>query len=263
MNKIITKEYLGNIIEFKMINGLIYANATKMISINPKKRINDWTTSKGTIELIETFSSVTGIPATEFIQTKQGGISKEQGTWIHEKLIIDLAQWIDVKFRVWCNEQIETLLREGSVDLKPKGRSVEEIDIRYSALINLSKLMNLNDSSKASLSNKIVKSLNLGDELILDYVDSKGILLPASDLLRKNNKDIKIIGFNKLLLSNGILEEKERKSHKSKTGFKKYKALTTKGLQYGENQISPLNPKEVQPLYYEDKFEELYKLITK
>ncbi|MGL6297915.1 MAG: hypothetical protein ACRC1M_01980, partial [Methanobacteriaceae archaeon] len=146
--------------------------------------------------------------------------------------------------------------------LKPKGRSVEEIDIRYSALINLSKLMNLNDSSKASLSNKIVKSLNLGNELILDYVDSKGILLPASDLLRKNNKDIKIIGFNKLLLSNGILEEKERKSHKSKTGFKKYKALTTKGLKYGENQISPLNPKEVQPLYYEDKFEELYQLIT-
>ena len=40
-----------------------------------------------------------------------------------------------------------------------------------------------------------------------------------------------------------------------------YEALTEKGLQYGENAVNPHNQKEVQPLYYEDSFNELYQLV--
>lgn len=69
-----------------------------------------------------------------------------------------------------------------------------------------------------------------------------------------------VVKFNKLLLENGYLEEKQRKSLTK--GTKKYKALTDKGLKYGVNLISDKNQKETQPYYYEDTFMELYGLIA-
>ena len=60
-----------------------------------------------------------------------------------------------------------------------------------------------------------------------------------------------------MLLEKGILEVKERKSSKGK--IKAFKQLVN--LEYGENFVNPQNNKEVQPLYYEDKFEELLKLV--
>lgn len=78
-------------------------------------------------------------------------------------------------------------------------------------------------------------------------------------LLEENGYSIKAVAFNKKLLEKGFLEERDRKS--SNGGTKKFKALTEKGLQYGENALNPHNQKEVQPLYYEDSFNELYQLV--
>ena len=78
-------------------------------------------------------------------------------------------------------------------------------------------------------------------------------------LLEENGYSIKAVAFNKKLLEKGFLEERDRKSSNGST--KKFKALTEKGLQYGENALNPHNQKEVQPLYYEDSFNELYQLV--
>lgn len=48
----------------------------------------------------------------------------------------------------------------------------------------------------------------------------------------------------------------------SVTQRKKFKSLTAKGLEFGENQVSPNNPKETQPLYYVGKFDELLNAIA-
>lgn len=40
-------------------------------------------------------------------------------------------------------------------------------------------------------------------------------------------------------------------------GIKKFKSITGAGLNYGENQVNPGNPKETQPLYYVDRFQGL------
>ena len=63
------------------------------------------------------------------------------------------------------------------------------------------------------------------------------------------------VKFNKLMLERGYLENLSRES-KTKD-LKIFKSLTSKGLEYGENQVSPKNPKETQALYYEHKFKEL------
>ena len=52
----------------------------------------------------------------QLVIIKQGGI--EQGTWLHPKLAIHFARWLDPKFAVWCDEQIEHII-SGSLKLEP------------------------------------------------------------------------------------------------------------------------------------------------
>ncbi|BFH59412.1 BRO-N domain-containing protein [Paenibacillus azoreducens] len=81
----------------------------------------------------------------------------------------------------------------------------------------------------------------------------------ATELLKKHGVGIQTKAFNVLLLSRGILEEKERPS--SKGGTKTYKSLTDTGLEYGKNIISPNNPRETVPHYYPERFKELLNLV--
>lgn len=39
----------------------------------------------------------------------KGGKSSEQGTWLHPKLAIDFARWLNPRFAVWCDMQIEQM----------------------------------------------------------------------------------------------------------------------------------------------------------
>ena len=50
----------------------------------------------------------------QLVIVKKGGA--EQGTWLHPKLAIHFARWLDPRFAVWCDEQIEQIL---SGSLKP------------------------------------------------------------------------------------------------------------------------------------------------
>ena len=120
-----------------------------------------------------------------------------------------------------------------------------------------SKLLNLNDSSKLLLATKIYKDYNIPTAYLPTYTDSRGILKSATELLKENNIPISTIKFNKIMIDKGYLIEVERTSGKDKSKIKKFKNLVK--TEFGENQISPKNPKETQPMYYENKFLELLK----
>ena len=53
----------------------------------------------------------------EMVSKNKGGDINDQGTWIHERLVLRLASWLDVEFELWIDEQISTLLREGEVKI--------------------------------------------------------------------------------------------------------------------------------------------------
>ena len=118
-------------------------------------------------------------------------------------------------------------------------------------------ILNLNDSSKLQLLGNVLNNHNLPSNLLPTYTDSKGILKSATELLRKYNIQISTRKFNKIMLDKGLLREVERKSTKDNTKIKKFKNLVN--TEFGENQVNPKNPKETQPMYYEEKFEELLK----
>ena len=114
MTELIVREYLGNGIEFKKVEGKLYANATSMCKAF-NKRFNDWSILKSTSEMIEEVSEATRITVADLTIVENGN-----GSWIHEELVLELATWLNVKFRRWCQTQLTTLIREGEVSIKPK-----------------------------------------------------------------------------------------------------------------------------------------------
>lgn len=119
--------------------------------------------------------------------------------------------------------------------------------------------LNMSDNSKLGMVQRFYEAKGLDTKLLPNYTESKGKLLSASELLKTFSVGISAIAFNKLLIAEGFLEERTRPS--TTKGEKKYKALSEKGIIYGENMVSPQNNKEVQPMYYEHKFEELCNIV--
>ena len=112
--------------------------------------------------------------------------------------------------------------------------------------------LSLNKSSKLMLAKTIAEPLGLPTP---DYTPSKGVLKSAGELLKENGLSISTQVFNQKMIEKGYMVELTRPS--SKGTVKKFKSIIGEGLNYGENQVNPSNPKGTQPLYYVDKFEEL------
>lgn len=117
--------------------------------------------------------------------------------------------------------------------------------------------MKVNDASRILMYENLCKDFNIPTGFLPKYEHNGSRQMKAlSVLLKENGCKVSAAKFNQKLIEHGYLEEKERPS--SKGGTKKFKALTEKGLKYGENAVNPHNQKEVQPLYYEDTFMQLY-----
>ena len=118
-------------------------------------------------------------------------------------------------------------------------------------------ILKLNDSSTLACLTNVLENHNIPTNILPQYTESSGQLLPATELLKRNNLEISTIKFNKILLEQGIVKELERPSTK---GVKKFKSLVD--TYWGANQVSPKNPKETQILYYADKFGNLLQKLN-
>lgn len=99
-------------IEFEVINGEVFANATLMCQAFDKRPINwlDLSSTKRYIEAVKARSVNLTL-----VESVQGGSNPR--TRIHEKLILKLAQWLDIDFEVWCDEKLAELLRTGKTSI--------------------------------------------------------------------------------------------------------------------------------------------------
>lgn len=104
-------EYENSPVQFEVIDGQVMANATVMCKLFGK-RPNDWLNLAGTKRYIEAVTRKNGNAEIELVTTKTGGDT--QGTWVHEKIIIKLAQWLDVDFEVWCDEKLAEIIKAES-----------------------------------------------------------------------------------------------------------------------------------------------------
>ncbi|MFC2292525.1 MAG: KilA-N domain-containing protein, partial [Kingella oralis] len=76
----------------------------------PKDYLKTEQTQQYIAALAESLSERTKIltDKNQLVIIKKGGA--EQGTWLHPKLAIHFARWLDPRFAVWCDEQIEQIL---------------------------------------------------------------------------------------------------------------------------------------------------------
>ena len=111
--------------------------------------------------------------------------------------------------------------------------------------------LNMNEASKLQLAKAVLDPLGLPSP---DYVSSKGVMHSATELLKRFDVKISILKFNQKMVELGFLKEETRQG---KSKLHKFKVITAKGKEYGENQVSPKNQSETQPRWYDDKFEEL------
>lgn len=251
--------YNGSNITFKTVNGIVYVNATEMAK-SFGKRTHDFMTLKSTSDIISSLSAVTGIPATGLCSVVQGG--NNQGTWMHEDLALEFSRWLSPEFSIWCNMHIKDLLLTGYTSIgKKQSEAVNAEELIKCTLHVAEFLLDKLGGSKATVAafiNRTSRAIGVPE---IDYVPSDGVKFSATDLLKKFGRTETIHQFNKKMIERGLLEEKQRKSRTSKTGYKKFKCLTDTGLEYGDNEVSPSNPNEVQPRYFEKKFNELLDLI--
>nr|DAO68927.1 MAG TPA: KilA protein [Caudoviricetes sp.] len=100
-----------------------YLNATAVAS-HFGKRVKDFIKTEQNQEYIaalaESLSNGRKIPLeqNQLVIVKNGSSQNGGGTWLHPKLAIHFARWLDPKFAVWCDMQIEQLL-SGSLQPKP------------------------------------------------------------------------------------------------------------------------------------------------
>lgn len=92
-----------------------YLNATK-IAKHYGKQVRDYLINNRTQDYIRALNEhlseavKTASEQNQLVIVVKGGKSAEQGTWLHPKLAIDFARWLNPRFAVWCDMQIERML---------------------------------------------------------------------------------------------------------------------------------------------------------
>lgn len=109
MSNIIPFPYQGQLVRF---NSDGWINATD-VAKRFGKRPNDWLSLPSTADYIDAlkrhlFSDTGKSGNDQLIVSRRGG--RDQGTWLHPKLAVAFARWLDVDFAVWCDLQIDALL---------------------------------------------------------------------------------------------------------------------------------------------------------
>lgn len=115
MNDAIVEIFEGQEITIRQSDG--YWNATQMCQ-RYGRLFADFTRLKSTKAYLAALSPVMGIPITGLILSQQGGTPSEQGTWVHRRVALKLAAWLNPHFEVWVYSVIEKLLTQGKVELE-------------------------------------------------------------------------------------------------------------------------------------------------
>ena len=193
-----------------------------------------------------------GVISNEVIPDSLG--RQQEATFVNEDglydVILDSRKPQAKAFRKWItSEVLPSIRKSGSYSVTNAQPTLQD---KVFAINWVSDFLRLNDASKLKLAQAVFEPLGLP---LPDYVPSKGILKSATELLKQNGMTISAQAFNLQAIEKGYLETKTRNGSKGKK--KPFKCITEKGKAYGENQVCPNNPNQTQPLWYEDKFEEL------
>lgn len=143
-------------------------NATEIAAIFGKKPI-DWLRLPETERYIQALikrekekaaenGEVLKVGKSHFIKTKR---SKYGGTWLHPKLTVAFARWLNIDFAIWCDEQIMQLLTEA-----PQWRQERMQAATYTNIINEAIKSTLEAQGKEAKSYHFINEARLVNEAL-------------------------------------------------------------------------------------------------
>ena len=115
------KPYLHNGLSVEVpFTSEAFFNAT--IAAKPFGKVpKNWLRTEETQAYIQAIGRKCPIEQHQLVRVVSGAPETGGGTWLHPKLGIAFARWLDADFCVWCDEQIEAILRRDlSVIAQPK-----------------------------------------------------------------------------------------------------------------------------------------------
>ena len=216
------------------------------------KDVAEWIEHSDSNKMIQSVDDDEKLIGTMFLsgQNRQCNFLTENGLY---EVLMQSRKPIAKQFKRGVKDILKSIRKTGSYTVHS---FKDKVEASIAWVQGISDLLRLNDTSRLAFAKQVAEPLGLPTP---SYVQSKGILKSAKELLRANDCGLSSIAFNKLAVKEGLLEDKSRTS--SHGELKHFKALTNKGLAYGENQVNPSNPKETQPLWYESKFKDVLKIL--
>lgn len=100
-------------VSFRLSDGQgVMINATEMAKPFGKRPV-DYLRLPSTSELLAAIVRKSHICQDQLVVAVKGSPKHGGGTWMHEEVAIDFAQWLSVEFRLWVNDRIRELMRWG------------------------------------------------------------------------------------------------------------------------------------------------------
>ncbi len=214
---------------------------------NPQKAIRDH--CKGVNEM--------DLPTSGGIQTKN--IIPEPDLY---RLIMRSKLPAIERFQDWVVEEVLPSIRKtGSYSTisVPKTEKYEVAKSHVDLELFVQRYLRTSEASQLGIIHAVYEEHGVSTKLLPVYTRDVKVTFSATDLLKKYDYKVSAKAFNVRMIKHGYMENKERTS---RGAIKTFKALTSKGLEYGQNDTSKHNPRETQPHYFEDSFKELFELIA-
>lgn len=104
--------YEGVPVTFQLENGEIMINATQMAKPFGKV-VYEYLRLPSTKKLLKAITGKSRISENQLVTSKQGSSELGGGTWLHEEVAVDFAQWLSIEFKLWVNERLRELLKKG------------------------------------------------------------------------------------------------------------------------------------------------------
>jgi hypothetical protein len=103
MNNIIPLNYNNTPVTF---NESGWFNATEVAEQFGKRPV-DWLSLDSTKDYIKALSEILKCEKSSLLKSRRGNSG---GTWLHPDLAVPFARWLDMRFSIWCDQQIKSIL---------------------------------------------------------------------------------------------------------------------------------------------------------
>ena len=161
------------------------------------------------------------------------------------------------QFKKGVKDILKTIRRTGEFNAQSQQpTSQPKLSDKIQAANFLAEFLNLNGASKLAIAKSIADPLGLPTP---DYVMNEKTVHAAKDLLATHNVKMSSAEFNKILVSNGIVERMTRPGKGGKTHS--WVVIPEKYEEFGQNARNPHAQNQTQALWYDNKFSELLVLV--